>query len=166
MPNYSSVLQQLRFEKESLEKLIGEKSKELQRINAAIDGLIGPVPRNSRFNWTDAALDCINSHGIFLQTVDILERVFNGTHELEDEKRKRNAIVSLSVTLNNLCNKGLLRKLVVHGVKGHFYGLPEWFGENGHIKPAHIANLMAKYGKVNEPVKWDLAMMLAAGLIG
>ena len=148
-----------------MEKLIGEKSAELRRINAAIDGLNGPVPRNSRFNWTDAALDCINAQGIFLQTVDILEWMFSGIDDLADEKRKRNAIVSLSVTLNNLCNKGVLRKLVVYGVKGHFYGLPEWFGENGQIKPAHIANIMARHGKVNEPVKWDLATMLAAGLI-
>jgi hypothetical protein len=164
MSDYNSLLQQLMSQKEQLEKLIGDKSAELQRINSAIESLNGHLPRNTRFNWTEAALDCIQSNGVFMQTLDILECMFSGTDELEDERRKRNATVSLSVTLNNLCNKGVLRKIVVGGVKGHFYGLPDWFAENGNPKPVHIANLMMKYGKLNEPMKLSIAELAAAGM--
>jgi hypothetical protein len=164
MSDYNSLLQELMSQKEKLEKLVREKSAELQRINSAIESLNGPVPRNIRFNWTDAVLECIQANGIFLQTLDILEFMFSGADELEDEKRRRNATVSLSVTLNNLCNKGILRKIVVSGVKGHFYGLPDWFAENGNPKPVHIANLMMKYGRLNVPMKLSIAELAGAGL--
>ena len=160
-----TILESLIERKDSLEKGIEELAKELQQVNSAIGNLGGNVTNYTRYNWSEKAIECIEARKQFLQTTEILECVLFGSDDLLDEKRRRNALVGLSVALNNLSAKGFLKKIVIQGVKGHLYGLPDWFEETGGPKREHIANFMARYGKIYEPVKLDPVMLAGAGLI-
>ena len=161
MPVDSITMHSLLGRQTELKKSIQEQMEELNNLNRAIASLAG---NGQRYNWTELAIGCITSNAKFLQTSDILECAIK-QEDKGDEKRKRNALVGLSVALNNLCSKGVLRKIVVKGVKGHFYGLIEWFNEDGSVKSSYIVNMMARYGKINDPLKMtnEEIAILAAG---
>ena len=153
MPVSAHIILELLEQKKSLEDTIQEKTKELQQVNTAIASLEGNIATTPRYNWSENAMECIKTKGIFLQTTEILECTLFDSDDLQDEKKKRNAIVGISVALNNLCSKGFLRKIVVQGVKGHFYGLPDWFEDVNTPKREYLANFMARYGRTTEPLK-------------
>ena len=152
---YSEVIQNLIRQKEEIERFIEEKTKELKRINSAIDSLLGNEDNATRQNWSERGLNYICNHGVFVQTTDMLGEVLT-TADLHDEKKRRSGLVSLSIALNNMCARGALRKIVIQGIKGHLYGLPEWFDENNRPKNEHLANLMARYGKASQPAKLSI----------
>jgi hypothetical protein len=161
--DFQTMRQELSERQTEIEKVIANLQRELEQVKSVLGSIEGN-PSPSRYSWSELALDCVRNRGVFLQTSEILECAVS-KEDLADEKKRRNALVAASIALNNLCAKGVLRKVVVNGVKGHFYGLPEWFDEKGIIKQHQIANIMAKYGRITEPVKMDLATMLAAGLL-
>jgi hypothetical protein len=154
-----TIMTELLDTKKRLEDLIGEKSQELDRINEAISLLNGGPA--IRYNWSERAVECIRAHCYFLQTTEILECVLYGSEDLQNERKKRQALVGLSVALNNLVDKGVLRKIVLKGIKGHFYGFPEWFQEDGTPNRSHIVNLLARYGTVNDVFTSDLSQLTA-----
>ncbi|MEO8769612.1 MAG: hypothetical protein ABI402_05990 [Ferruginibacter sp.] len=104
--------------------------QELNRLNNAIAALRGDNSYDD-IAWTLRALDCIKANDRPMQTLGILECMFYRTPEvLQDQEKKRNYVVGLSVALNKMCSKGNLSKCAFVGVKGYFYGLPEWSNGN------------------------------------
>jgi hypothetical protein len=155
MPVDNKIIQRLIEQREVLKRHIEEKNKELQQIDSAIASLQGNAQNATRYNWSELALECIKKQGVFLQTNEIADKVLDDNQELGDERSRRSVLVAISIAVNNLCLKGSLRKIVVQGVKGHFYGLPEWF-ENNHPKKEYIANFMARFGKATSPLKLNI----------
>ena len=92
------------------------------------------------------AVKCVTGYNQLLQTNDILECQLGEIYTKADETKKRNMTVGLSIALNNLCNNGVFRKVVIKGVKGHFYGLPDWFEANGYgeLKKEYLVKLIEK----------------------
>jgi len=162
--DYQIMLTSLIERKAEVEKTIDSLNKELLQINSIINSFDQPSGSPSRYNWSETAIECIKGHNRFLQTTDILECVLD-PETRKDEKKKKNATVGISVALNNLCSRGTLKKIVIQGVKGHFYGLPEWFNEDGSVKKEYLTNLLARHGQISEALKLDLATLVATGLI-
>lgn len=108
-----------------IEKSLREKRARLTQVSNAVAYLTGSG--RPKYNWTAAAINCIGNYEGLLQTSEILDQVFNGMDELENDVKRRGYLVGLSIALNNLCASNRLRKIVLKGVKGHFYGLPDWF---------------------------------------
>lgn len=128
---------------EKLQILLAEEALELQKINAEIAGLEGNP--DAKFNWIEPALICIRSSDEFLQTTEILQRLFaNNPTQLLFEKTRRNHLVSLSVALSVLYNSGRIGKVILEGEKGHFYGLPQWFARNGKILKEYATKLQLR----------------------
>lgn len=135
MPVTPEILKQLYDQRQGLLGQINSLTKQYQQVNSAIQSLEG----NIRFNWTENALDCIRNRNKLLRTNDILECIMS-SDLLQDEHRRRNFTVALSVALGNLCKSGLLGKVVVTGEKGHYYGLAEWF-KDGSLLTHYEINL-------------------------
>ena len=91
--------------------------------------------------WRERALECINGHKHFCQTSEILECTFEEEFYeqiINDKDLKRRYITALSVALTYLCKDGELNKFYLKKRKGAFYGLPEWFEEDGTPKMSII----------------------------
>ena len=62
-----------------------------------------------------------------LPTAAILDCMFCDNPEvLKQPNKRRNYLVGLSVALNKMVSKQILVKASFAGVRGHFYGLPQW----------------------------------------
>ena len=83
--------------------------------------------------WRLRALECIASKNYFTQTSEILECTI-GTEINNDKELRKRYITALSVALTYLCKDGELNKFYVKKRKGAFYGLPEWFNNDGTPK--------------------------------
>jgi|SRR6185312_2772129 len=122
----------------ALELLKEERSSLLQRVKAidkSIDLLSGQTPA---VKWTERSLSCIQSKGHICLSADILECLFwDEQTNLKDPKIRNNYMTGLSIALKNLVANGTLKKESRPGIKGFYYGLPEWFDENNKIKPEH-----------------------------
>ena len=96
---------------------------QLQYVDNLIKAMVGET--SPQVSWTRSALDCIKRKDQFVQTADIISCMFGDT--LKDQPNKRNQYVTaLSIALNNLCDNEQLIKKSCIGIRGNFYGLPEW----------------------------------------
>lgn len=101
------------------------------KLDAAIRELEGNP--ETPIDWKNSALDCIRNHGFPLRTVDILYCMAVKEPDklrLTDFIKRRNYVSALSIALNNLCDKKVLDRIQVSGLKGYFYGLSNWFNEH------------------------------------
>jgi len=93
---------------------------------------------NQFLSWKTKAINCIASYGQYVTTIDILRCVIGDEAYLNlSEKERKDNITKLSVNLNNLVKEGYVKKAKVNGLKGNYYGLPEWFQKNGSLKPEY-----------------------------
>ena len=140
----------LKARKEELEIQLSQITRELQKINRALNSL---SEDDSYFAWTEEAYSCIQSNDKILQTTEILNYIFyENPEQLGDERRKRNSVVGLSVALNKMVRGNRLKKIVITGIKGHFYGLPEWFDELGRPLNEYLDKLLNEVQK--KPMPW------------
>jgi DNA repair exonuclease SbcCD ATPase subunit len=152
----NDILEQLKTQQEQLQQQRSDIDTQLKRINAAISELTGGP---KQFNWAVRAIECITSKKEMVQTLDILECTFwDNKTELLDEDKKRRYTVALSVALVTLYKDHRINKTVLKGVKGHFYGLNEWFDKKGNLLPAYHKKLMKK---VEEQQKQKFASVVS-----
>ena len=126
--NVMDALTQLKKEKKELEA-------RLKLVSNAIIAL-EPVPIKY-MQWGNKAIDCTRKKAHYIQTSEILTCVVGEDIEENKDLRKR-YITALSVALNYLCKDGDLKKFKVRKLKGDFYGLPEWFNEDGSLKNEYL----------------------------
>ena len=67
-------------------------------------------------------------------SAEILECLFWGDPRLNNPKVRGNYMTGLSIALKNLVETKALKKISRRGVKGFYYGLPQWFDENNQVK--------------------------------
>lgn len=107
-----------------------ELLKRLSEINNALDSLMG---ESKTIKWTERALKCIKDRGMLSLSPDILKCLFKDNLDLlDDPKIKNNYMTGLSIALRNMVSHGILIKVQRPGIKGYFYGLPEWLDEQGN----------------------------------
>lgn len=135
------ILQQLISQRDALLKEVTEKTSELQKLTSAINTLQGAAIRN---NWTESALQCIKGQNKLLSTIDILQCVVVNTDDLNDEKKRKNYTVALSIALANMCKDNIIKKVAVDGKKGFFYGLSAWFDANNKVLKEYEDELINK----------------------
>jgi hypothetical protein len=135
MGDNKEFIDNLKAKKEALEAQVAALQKEIRQLQNA---LVSLGEDDSYVEWTKDALVCIGQAGRFVKTAEVLNCLFyDYPEELEDEKRKRNYMVALSIALNKMVQTGRLRKAVVTGVRGHYYGLPAWTDELGTPLPEY-----------------------------
>ncbi len=123
------IIEELQNRIAGLEEKIAPDIREIVELKAQKERLVSLFNTTVRFGWTDMALDCLKKHNELLQTNEILAASLPAYQDENDERKKKAMNVGLSVALNNMCDNGTLRKVIIKGYKGHFYGLPHWFGE-------------------------------------
>lgn len=123
-----SVLKELLREEDYLLVGIEEKKRKLENIRKQINVLKG----NKGFPWTEKAIACITNARQLVSTDEILKwTLFDRVEDMELAHRRKGYITALSVSLNKLKKAGKVNSYSVKGIKGNFYGLPEWWNENG-----------------------------------
>jgi hypothetical protein len=126
-----NILKQLLQTEDALLIGISERKKKLEEVRKQINVLRG----NKGFPWTEKALGCINASSQMVNTDEILKwTLVNRKDDLELAHRRKGYITALSVALNKLRKAGRLKEHKVKGVKGLFYGLPEWW-EKEELSP-------------------------------
>lgn len=84
-----------------------------------------------------------------LSTDEILRAVFlYRSDELTDPYKRKGYITGLSVALHNLCKNGKLFSHSVKGVKGLYYGLPQWHEADGELKSYYEYELKIKTDRI------------------
>lgn len=138
-----TILLQLESKRKSL-------LKELRRIDEAIYAIKGDD--TPRIQWAANALQCLKRFDEFSRTIDILHCLLHDNLSvLEDPIKKKYYTSALSLALNNLCDDGVLVKQGYAGVKGYFYGFPEWTksGMSEDLKPKYRDKLLERiHGRV------------------
>lgn len=119
----------------AIEILKQERAELLQRVKA-IDKAINALSNNSSsIRWTERSLDCIRNKGHICLSAEILECLFwDEQTNLADPKIRNNYMTGLSIALKNLVENEILKKIGRPGIRGFYYGLPEWFDENNNVK--------------------------------
>lgn len=142
MYNQTQILTNLKKQRRLLEK-------ELSRINKAIFAL-EPLPAQF-MEWKQKALQFIADFKCYSQTSEILNFVFKDSPEiLEDIIIRKRYTTALSVALNDLYKAKMINKFRLYRVRGDFYGLPEWFAQDGVLnKKYYSRKLIALNTNVN-----------------
>ena len=129
----------------TLERLKEERDEAYNRfliLNKAIEQLEPPAVVTS--GWKEQSLVSILNQGVFCQTVTILKLLLHPNESILDSTTiRKKYVTSVSAALNSLERERRLVKFSIEGIKGDFYGLPQWMGDDD--KP------LAKY--LTEPVK-------------
>jgi|GEM_PF-3266793 len=123
------------------------------KLSAAINLLEGNAEKP--IDWKNSALDCIRSRPYPIRTVDILNCMASIDPEqfnLKDTTKRRNYINALSIALNSLCDRGVLDRAQIPGVKGYFYGLKELFIDNNTLKPEVDKKLLRAFWTEKENI--------------
>jgi hypothetical protein len=144
-------MDELKKKEKEMEKIVEDAEKYLADIRNYIGAR---KPKTMRYNWSELAVKYIKQEGVLLQSTDIFHFILKNDAP-KDEAMEVSSIVALSIALNNLCSNGVLRKLVVQGVKGHFFGLPEWFNDNDTIDNKYLIKVAEKVNKATKPVYID-----------
>lgn len=153
-------LKELLKEEKEIEKRLSHDEAHLKRIKEEIQGLHKSKPM--RVNWSKLAVKYITESGVLLSSGHILDMVAHDTSIQRDGIiNANNEIVAISVALNNLCENGVLRKLVVQGIKGHFYGLPEWFNKDDTIDNKYLLKVAEIINRKTKPVVMDKKKLIA-----
>lgn len=106
-------------------------------------------PSNS--GWKMKAVNCIALAKKYVTTLDILSCVLGyETFEALPENLRRDYVTNLSATLSNLTRDGYINKARLKGIKGNYYGLPEWFEENGDLKAEYADSTLHYLIKVSK----------------
>lgn len=122
----SDILKGLIDRRKEIQQKAAFYDLELKKIDAAYRILADNSIR--RIKWSNEAINCFNTENKHLKTVEILDWIFrNQSDELRVPLRRRIYITGLSVALNNLIKKGVIRKIEKPGQKGYSYGLSTWF---------------------------------------
>ncbi|QTE38317.1 hypothetical protein J3L18_04360 [Mucilaginibacter gossypii] len=119
----------------AVEILKQERATLLQRVKA-IDKAINALTKEApNIRWTERSLSCIREKGHVCLSAEILECLFwDEQTNLADPKIRNNYMTGLSIALKNLVENGILKKISRPGIRGFYYGLPEWFDENNVVK--------------------------------
>ncbi len=120
----------------TIKQLKSERQRLLLEI-ARIDKMLlqQGVSTVQYMNWKQKAMDFLSISGSYIQSVGVLEWVFNAQPaKLSNSVQRRKYITALSVALNSLSKEGIIKKFRVANIQGHFYGLPAWFTDDGALK--------------------------------
>jgi len=97
------------------------------RTDMTIQGIEAAIPLKY---WTSFIMEAITEQDRLLTTNDLFDLSIE--HFELDEDNMRQGKASLSRAIHKLANqKKLLVKYPIIGKKGYYYGLPEWFNEDG-----------------------------------
>ena len=115
-----------------LKKKRARLENDLVKVNKAIAAL--DTSGIHFMDWKQKALACMDAMDGCVQTSQILEWVFiDDAGKLKNTVLRRKYITALSVSLNSLHSEGLVKKFRLPGTQGHFYGLANWFTEDGSL---------------------------------
>ncbi|MDN5284974.1 MAG: hypothetical protein JWR38_1248 [Mucilaginibacter sp.] len=129
-----------------IEALKQERSQLLIRVKALDKAIAALTNQTSAIKWTERSLDCIQGKGHICLSAEILECLFlDEDVNLTDPKIRNNYMTGLSIALKNLVENENLKKISRPGIKGFYYGLPEWFDENNKVKTQYDALKEIKY---------------------
>ena len=128
--NESDLIKELERQETALRISIAEKKQKIKKIRKQLCDLRG----RAGFPWTENSMKCIKEFNEMVSSDEILQSIFhNRLKELQEPDRRRGYITALSVALNKLCKNGKLISEKHKGIKGLFYGFPEWLAENGEL---------------------------------
>lgn len=139
-------------ERIKLEQSIYKQQKRLKKLNTMIELFANEERKKTAVNWTKKAIECLERNDKVMLTTEILSDIFSNKKD-DLEENRRGYLVGLSVALNNLCINRTLNKIIVSGVKGHFYGLSSWFTKEGYLTPKYHQKLTNQIVKKNVPRK-------------
>ena len=112
------------------ERELFEARKMLQKLKRTEPDNINSNKR-SGINWKEQVMLAVTTQQHLIKTVEILNCVFGFDVA---PKKKRSHTVMISITLMKLTDERKIKEYKVKGVKGYYYGLPEWFDDLGEPK--------------------------------
>ena len=89
-----------------------------------------------KMDWKERSIKCINNRGIYSTTIEILKCLIGEwKYQRLDTDTRGRYVDMLSIALVGMVKDGYLGKVKIPNMnKGAYYGLLEWFGEDGTIK--------------------------------
>jgi len=143
--NEHQLINELELQLNALRTGIAERKKKIKVINKQLNTLKG----TEGFPWTEKSLECIKSFDGLVSTDEILKCAFhNRLKDLDNSDERRGYITALSVALNKLCKNGKLKSQKHFGLRGLFYGLPEWWDDKGELMAYYKYKLENKKMKI------------------
>ncbi|MDO9512008.1 MAG: hypothetical protein Q7J34_09630 [Bacteroidales bacterium] len=120
--------------------LNNKKAKALARKKAGKKTKKNPKKPSTKANWTEFIMNTIidTSRPITAKAMhDTAVKTLNIAPEMQ---KKSN--MSVAACMSNLARKtGKLKTYAAEGLKNQFYGLPEWFEENGDLKSEFMSKI-------------------------
>lgn len=124
----------------ALEILKQERAQLIERVKSIDKAISSLTGQEINIKWTERSINCISNKGHICLSIEILEcLLWDKLDSLKDPKIRNNYMTGLSIALKNLVENGKLNKESRPGVKGYYYGLPQWFDINNKVKPEYDA---------------------------